>query len=202
MVSKHLTVHSFCLTHCSMRNSSASQSTQLVNVLELDIIYGTAVNNSAIAAVHNPKWLFLLVICHSASYQKSYLEERRAKIYLCPVWREKNRPCAVMNIHNDVGVCFSTVKSGLFFKIIYNSLSFHLVPVSRKCCCLLWPLVGQKFFKCFVRLFIFLQWFWSSFFVNLYKMDYCWHIIFYFWGLLVPRCWASSFLAPVWLPDC
>lgn len=61
-----------------MRNSSASQSIQLVNVLEVDIIYGTAVNNmhdSTIVAVH--KMIVFTCNCHcsySASYQKSYLE--------------------------------------------------------------------------------------------------------------------------------
>lgn len=58
-----------------MRNSSASQSIQFVNVLEVDNIYGTAVNNmhdSTIVAVHNPKGLFLLVICH-CSYSASLI---------------------------------------------------------------------------------------------------------------------------------
>lgn len=130
-----------------------------MDVLEVDIIYGTAVNDSTIAAVHYPKSLFLLVICHcsySASYQKSYLEaflRTESKNIAVSSMKGKKHPCAVMNIHNDVGVCFSTVESDLFFKIIYKSLSFHLVHESASVEKMLLPSLTSGQPKVFQNLF-------------------------------------------------
>lgn len=61
--------------------------------------------------------LSLLILCQLPKVLFGGIYKNGAQKYSISVssMKGKNHPCAVMNIHNDVGVCFSTVKSDLFF---------------------------------------------------------------------------------------
>lgn len=79
-----------------MRSSSASQSIQLVNVLEVDIIYGTAVNNmhdSTIVAVHKMIVftcnLSLLIFCQLPKVLFGGIYKNREQKYICVQYEGK-----------------------------------------------------------------------------------------------------------------